>query len=261
MALPKYKNPPVIEVVIGVSFEPVEKLLSVHYGSFWETIRDEYPNSEDNPPLMEEPLTTQIQIQVLAAPPLRRVFLIHTDGTYLMQLQPDRFIHNWRKTKDSDQYPNFEAAKEKFDRGWKLFGRFLEGKGLGTPRLKRYEMSYINHIVGTPGSFPVEAERYLPVFGWADARFEKFLPDPQVLGLDLRFAMPSDKGTLRASVKHGKRKTDDADVVVLEMTAQGPARSDGSDMELWMELAHEWIVRGFTDLTSKAAQEGWGRYQ
>jgi len=260
MTLPKYKNPPVIEVVIGVTFAPLEKLSSVHYGSFWESIKDEYPDSEDNPPLIDETAMAQI-VQVLPAPPLRRVFLIHTDGTYLMQLQPDRFIHNWRKKKDSDQYPNFEAAKDKFDRGWNLFCGFLNSRELGAPLLKRYEVTYINHIVGKSGSFPVEAEHYLPVFCWQDARLEKFLPDPQVLGLDLRFAMPLDKGTLRVSVKHGKRKTDDADVVVMELTAQGVAKQDGSDMESWLELAHEWIVRGFTDLTSKWAHEGWGRYQ
>jgi uncharacterized protein (TIGR04255 family) len=259
ITLPKYKNPPVVEVVIGVTFAPIEKLSSVHFGSFWEAIKNEYPKSEDNFPLMDE--SPANQVEVLQMPPLRRVFLVHTDGTYLMQLQPDKFIHNWRKTKDSDQYPNFEAAKDKFDHGWALFCGFLDERGLGKPLLRRYEVTYINHIVGKSGTFPVGAEEYLPVFGWKNARFEKFLPDPQVFGLDLRFTMPSDKGTLRANVKHGKRKTDDADVLLMELTAQGPAKADGSDIESWLDLAHQWIVRGFTDLTSKDAHERWGRYQ
>lgn len=259
MQLPKYKNPPVVEVVIGLTFAPLEKLSSIHYGSFWEIVKGEYPNSEDNSPLGSE--TSAPPVEILQMPPLRRVFLVHTDGTYLMQLQPDRFIHNWRKTADSDQYPNFEAARNKFNHGWELFRNFLAEKGIGTPILKRYEVTYINHIVGKSGVFPVAAEEYLPVFAWERARSETFLPDPQVLGLDLRFSMPADKSILRANVKHGKRKTDDMDVLLMELTAQGAAQADGSDMASWLDLAHEWIVRGFTDLTSKQAHESWGRYQ
>jgi len=259
MALPKYKNPPVVEVIIGLSLAPIAKLSSVHYGAFWDLVKGEYPYTEDNIPLADE--ATVGQFEVMQMPPLRRVFLIHTDRTYLMQLQPDRFIHNWRKTKDSDEYPNFEAAKEKFLHGWELFRAFIAEKQLGTIEGKSYEVTYINHFVEKPGSFPSAAEAYLPVFNWENARSEGFLPKPNVLGLDLRFPMPDDKGVLRTSVKHGKRSTDDADVLLVQMTAQGPAKQEKRDMETWLELAHEWIVRGFTDLTSTQAHKQWGRYQ
>lgn len=73
--------------------------------------------------------------------------------------------------------------------------------------------------------------------------------------------MPDDSGGLRVSAKHGKRTTDGADVMLLQFTAQGPSKQDGSDMETWLDLAHEWIVRGFTDLTSASAHKRWERYQ
>lgn len=38
-------------------------------------------------------------------------------------------------------------------------------------------------------------------------------------------------------------------------------KPDGTDMEECFEMAHEWIVRGFTDLTSIQAHKQWGRYQ
>jgi uncharacterized protein (TIGR04255 family) len=259
MALPKYKNPPVVEVVIGLSLAPITNLSSVHYGAFWELVKSEYPFTEDNAPLVDE--ATVGQFEVMQMPPLRRVFLIHTDRTYLMQLQPDRFIHNWRKTKDSDEYPNFETAKQKFLHGWELFRTFIAERQLGTIEIKSYEVTYINHFVEKAGSFPSIAETYLPVFNWKTARSERFLPGPSVFGLDLRFPMPDNKGVLRASVKHGKRATDDADVMLMQMTAQGPAKQEESDMETWLELAHEFIVRGFTDLTSTQAHKQWGRYQ
>jgi len=43
--------------------------------------------------------------------------------------------------------------------------------------------------------------------------------------------MPDNKGVLRVSVKHGKRLKDDADVMLMQMTAQGPAKPEESDME------------------------------
>src|SRR5437867_283509 len=118
-----------------------------------------------------------------------------------------------------------------------------------------------NHIFDESGSFPVSAETYLPVFSWKTAHSEQFLPDPNVLSLDLRFPMPKDRGELRVSVKHGRRPADQADVLLMQMTATGSARREDSDMDTWLELAHEWIVRGFTDLTSKEAHNRWERYQ
>jgi uncharacterized protein (TIGR04255 family) len=259
MALPKYKNPPVVEVVIGLSFAPLQRFSSVHYGAFWQRICGEYPHWEDNFPLVNE--ASAQQIELLQMPPLRRVFLIHTDRTYLMQLQSDRFIHNWRKTKESDEYPNFDSAKTKFLHGWELFRKFASEEQLGDFKLNGYEVTYINHVVGKSGSFPLAVEDYLPVFGWKNARSERFLPDPKVLALDLRFQLPEKKGEMRVSVKHGKRSIDDSEVLLVDLTARGSVKPDGADMEQSLEIAHEWIVRGFTDLTSKRAQEQWGRYQ
>jgi uncharacterized protein (TIGR04255 family) len=258
--LPKYRKPPVVEVIIGISFASIEKLATVDYGSFWESVKEEYPLTEDNAPLPEE-VSAGPQVQLMQIPPLRRVFLIHRDQTYLMQLQPDRFIHNWRKLKESDDYPNFENAKGKFVSGWKLFRDFIAARQLGPIRLRGYEVTYINHFIEAPQTFPLGTARYLPLFEWSSGQSEGFLPPPNVLGLDLRFPLAKDKGTLRVSVKHGKRVSDNKDVMLAQLTAQGPASSDGSDMEEWIETAHEWIVRGFTDLTSRDAHQKWERFQ
>src|SRR5438552_8033684 len=106
-------------------------------------------------------LLVALKLSKIQMPPLRRVFLIHSDRTYLMQLQPDRFIHNWRKTIDSDEYPNFETAKQKFMRGWELFRGFVSDRQLGSIEIKGYEVTYVNHIFSEQGSLPLAAETYL----------------------------------------------------------------------------------------------------
>jgi uncharacterized protein (TIGR04255 family) len=45
-SLPDYNNPPVIEVVSGISFETIEKFGGQHLGLFWQNVRDKYPLCE-----------------------------------------------------------------------------------------------------------------------------------------------------------------------------------------------------------------------
>ena len=46
--------------------------------------------------------------------------------------------------------------------------------------------------------------------------------------------------------------------MVLNMTCSGQASVEYS-FPNWFDTAHEWIVRGFTDLTTDEAHKLWGR--
>ncbi len=256
-SLPDYKKPPVVEVVIGLRYRSLENLTTAHYGIFWSIVKQEYPLYEDRPPLGEE--TEEPRFEVVQLPPLRRVFMVHTDQSYLMQVQPDRFLHNWRKLSDSAEYPHFGSARQKFMRAWDTFRDFATKNNLGRPHLLGYEVTYVNHFIEKPGAFPKATAIYLPVFQWASTRPDYFLPWPDSLSMDLRFPLPDARGRLRLKVKHGKRQPDGSDVMQAELTAAGPAKEDGADMASFLDLAHEWIVRGFTDLTSADAHAKWER--
>jgi hypothetical protein len=45
----------------------------------------------------------------------------------------------------------------------------------------------------------------------------------------------------------------------IDLAATVEAKSDESDLDEWLEVAHTWIVQGFTDLTSREAQAQWER--
>ena len=264
--LPDFDVPPVIEVVLGVQFDPLPNFLTAHYGLFWSLVRQEYPILEDKVPLSEifegvRGIEPKAEIELLNIPPLRRVFFIHADTNYLIQVQPTRFHHNWRKLKEGDAYPHFNSAKERFLKHWETFRAFVVDNQLGEIRPNQYEVTYINHIVESEGAFPVAIEEYAPVFSWKSAPSIGFLPKPTGLTMDLRFPLPEQRGTLHVTFKHGRRHSDNRDVLILDVTARGAAKPDGSDMEEWFALAHEWIVRGFTDLTSAVAHKRWGRTQ
>jgi uncharacterized protein (TIGR04255 family) len=221
-------------------------------------IKKHYPLIEDHPVLA--PLADQPQGGfIFDLPPLRRVFFIENQRNQLIQLQSNRFLNNWRKVNDTDEYPRFVNIQKRFQENWGTFKQFTVENQIGTPEPDQYELTYINHIIDSPGTFPLGIEKYLPIVGIDRSRSDHFLPDPKVFNLSLRYDLPDQNGTLHFSLKHGSRKADKNDVVILEVTARGPAESNASNLEQWLSLSHEWIVRGFTELSSPVAHELWGR--
>jgi len=238
---------------------------SVHFGKFASVVGDEYPRTEDRDPLAEifegQPRAEAKDGEVvsLSMPPLRRVFFVDSSGNYLLQLQPSRFLANWRKERERDEYPRFHAAYQRFLRGWRQFREFAVAEKLGAPQVNQYELSYVNHIPEAGARFPAGIEEFVPFSAWSSAQTLKFLPAPRTANVRLQFPLPDSKGTLHVSITHGQRRSDRKGLLVFDLTARGAGRADFSDMDDWFGIAHEWIVRGFTDLTSPGAHRVWER--
>ena len=114
----KFERPPIVEVVCGLSFELPKPLTSAFIGLYWSKIKSEYPNTLDQAPIpatFEGPVGAgNIELQFLQLPPLRRTFFSSPDGRHLVQVQDDRFLLNWKKIEDSDQYPSYANVIHKF---------------------------------------------------------------------------------------------------------------------------------------------------
>jgi uncharacterized protein (TIGR04255 family) len=263
-SLPHYDRPPVIEVVCGIQFEAPSGFSSVHFGRFHDRVRGEYPSVEDNPPLAETfegPLGVQAQGPIFFdLPPLRRVFLKTADENFLLQVQPTRFLANWRRVREGDQYPRFSAAFERFTRGWLEFRGALADSGLSAPRVNQYELTYINHIGRPEDEFPSAMSKYLRYLPWNEVAGGLLKP-PKAAMSRVTFPLGSTTGSLHVTVSHGVKTQDQKSVMIVDLTARGAAEADWSDMQAWFDTAHEHIVRGFTELTSDAAHRGWGRKQ
>lgn len=74
----------------------------------------------------------------------------------------------------------------------------------------------------------------------------------------LQFALPEGDGKLTVSVNPGIRSSDQKPVLIMELTARGTARSEGSDREKWFAATHDFIVQAFDGLTSEEAHKEWG---
>ncbi len=255
----RYIAPPLVEVVCGVQFAPLGGFSSVHFGQFWLDLGPQYVRTEDHAPLPERvEAIAEPTAEVLPAPPLRRVFYVTKDENFLYQVQPTRFLSNWRRKRPVDAYPRFESAYEQFSQGWQLFKVFAATNSLGTIAPNQYELTYINHIPEKEEPFPIGIERYLPLFAWKATLANSRIPSPRSATLELIFPLKGTTGHLYVSAKHGLRKVDERNILVLEITARGPAAQGGADMDSWFAMAHESAVEAFKGLASPAAQAAWG---
>lgn len=258
--LPKYRNPPVNEVAIGIGFEPLKDFKIPHSGLFWEKIKDNFPHCEHAVPLgIEKNEATDPSTGI----PLPRLFFFSQDKDKLIQLQNGRFYFNWRKREKLAGYPSYKKIKTIYDDYLKLFSGFVEENKLGSLKILNCELNYVNQFPKDEIWENLEdMKKIIPILDLENFG-RGFLKNPEKLNWETIFSFPENRGVLIVRIKKGTRTIDTYPVLALEMIAQGLGEDKSKEsVESWFEMAHEWIVRGFTDITAlKIQEEVWERYQ
>ena len=253
--LPEFENPPVIEVVCGVQFEPLQAMLAPHFGLFWQQLQAEYPVCREVAPLAQVVeqfgKDAKVRFEFTDVPPLPRVWFLRQDETSLVQVQRDRFLHNWKKVQPTDEYPRYHTVIRQFADRLADFGRFVQDYHLDALKPVQYELTYVNHIpCGEEVSSLADIGRLFPDFAWR-TRKGRFLLNPNGINWRTTIDLPDKKGRLHATIRSAMR-SDGTNIFLFELTARGfPGDQSPDSMWAWFGLAHEWIVRGFTDLTSE----------
>lgn len=264
--LPEYDNPPVSEVVSGIQFKPIKGLTAAYVGLLWESFKPDYPQSKEVAPLMpaiesfdETPAREMASFENFFG--LTRTWFETSDGNGLIQVQRDRLLHNWRKEKATDKYPHYDYVIDKFRAALAKFEEFLKRNNLDPVEPLQFELTYVNHIPQDEGWHDLnELGEVLPDFSWRP-KPDRFLPHPETINWQATFLMPERSGRLHQSIRLAKRRTDGRPTLVLELTARGIGDDKSrSAMWDWFNLAHEWIVLGFTDMTGESVQKAvWKR--
>jgi len=259
LQFPKYENPPIIEMVCGVLFKPIDNLLAPYLGLLWEKFKPDYSSCQEVAPLA--PLVESIDekppidFQISDVPPLPRIWFVHGDGG-IIQVQRDRFHHNWRKLKPEDEYPRYRNVIQHFRFNLSKFETFLKDNNLGTIEPLQYEMTYVNHIPQGEGWTTLnDIAKIFPDFAW-EATKSRFLPELEVVNWRSSFALSDHSGRLHVTIRSATRKADQCPIMMFELTVRGIGNDRSRQaMWIWFDLAHEWIVRGFADLTSEEIQK------
>jgi uncharacterized protein (TIGR04255 family) len=265
-ALPDYDNPPVNEVAFGIQFNKLKNLKAPHTGILWEKLgRDTYPECEERPPIAHiiesfgdtNPQVPSITIEGFV-PPLPRLFFVNLNKNHLVQIQQDRFHQNWRKLESEDKYPRYVKLYPKFIKSWDLFNSFVKELDLGTIEPNQYELTYVNHIHRGEGWVNLsDVENVFPEFQCKTG--VRFLPEPENISWRKIYRLPNDSGRLHVSLRLATSRESNDRMMVLDLTARGFIPNK---MDAWFDMAHEWIVKGFSDLTGQSIQDSiWKRKQ
>lgn len=101
----EWKRPPVIEVVLGVQFAPLEHFNNGHLGWFWREMKGEYPKATDSAPIQtvvenfgDEPEFGFPGIGFAPARGDSRLRMTSAgDGSRMIQVQNGWLVVNWMK--------------------------------------------------------------------------------------------------------------------------------------------------------------------
>jgi uncharacterized protein (TIGR04255 family) len=250
-----FDNPPLVEVVCGVQFKPVH-LFTPHIGLLWQQYQPEYPVFREMPPLLNQPqVLPHPAIPLGLGPPLRMCFM-QQDQTWVVQIQADRLITNWKKIGQAE-YPRFEQIENNFRSNFEKFIEFARKAGIAEIQPLFYDLTYVNHITKDNGftSFGSIGD-ILPDFAWRNSS-GRFLNDIKGLAFNASFQIEKT-ATLVISTAAGKSIPDRQDIFQLTLKITGSA--DNMSPSAWFNRTHHWMNAAFTDITSEKIQtEQWKR--
>jgi uncharacterized protein (TIGR04255 family) len=262
---PGYEKPPINEVVCGILFDPLQSFLTPHVGLLWRKFDDDYPYCQDLAPLTpsieiidESP---EIRFALSDIPPLPRVWFINASGNEIIQIQRDRFLHNWRKMDSQDAYPRYKNIIQKFKNHLSSFESFLKEASLEQISPLQYELTYVNHILQGEGwDTYKDVGKVFPYFSGQVSQNQ--FPEFEAINWRTTFPLPDRAGRLHVTIRNGIRQEDNRHLFVFELTARGIERDQSNEgMWRWFQLANEFIVNSFVELTDKEIQKNVWRYR
>lgn len=260
--LPEFANPPVVETVLGIQFDPLPQLTVFHLGAFWALLGDGWPTLIEVPPLGQAAEPTDrddlwpgggLEVPAAPSPALLRLRASNAAGDRGLQLENGWFVLNWRKTEAV--YPRYDALRQQFDELFGRFQTFLARQGLGVLRPNLFEVSYINAIPKTP--------LWQDVTSWTDVLPGLLGPVRRTSAGSLQtvrgrwvFDLEENRGRLQVHLDHGRNDAE-GEIVLLRLMARGPVSDSPASWGNGLDLGHEAVVRSFKELTSPAAHQHW----
>lgn len=275
--LPKFNKPPVIEVSLSVQFQALQEYSVVHLGLLWQQFRSRFPKTEQHSSLphtverrgarniSQHPQFSISSADVVETP---RLWMISDSLCELIQVQPDRFIRNWRGYHDkSAKYPSYDSQiRSAFRSDYVEFCSFVEEQGWGKLVVDQCEVTYVNHILGNDvWQQHSHASRVFKV--WADHYPSLGGSEPEVVSARVRHELSDEEGKflgrLYVDFDSGFLKSQgEPPLFLMKLMARGQPFGDGVDGVMgFLDFGHETIVKSFAELTTARMHEAWERTQ
>lgn len=269
----RFDRPPVGEVALTHQFAEEVVDLDVLAG-FASAVRSELPNRQRQQaaPRIRELFDVpqpQPEFEISLEPPntLPRFWFISGDGSQLVQLQGDRISLNWRKPDDASKYPSYATLRRDFRRYFGTLQEAIEEAGGPAPEVELSEVTYVNPVeVPVPprgGGHPELAK----ILNRVRPRPPKaFLPHAEDAQIHTRWRIPGSEtgvadrpaGRLYMSAAPGLKPPTSVPIYIVTMVGRVIPAGGGERAWRALDIAHRWVVLGFTDLITRGMQEQWG---
>lgn len=258
---PKFKKPPVIEVVATVQFSEIDpKDFFLNIDRIWEKIGKEafptldYKNKRHS--LSNE--ATGLKFEFVGddgAFQFPRLWIESVDRSFVIQLQSDRLSFSWRKLNDveSSDYSSYEIVWKNFSYILDTlsdFAKAISGKSI---EINFMELAYINIIPFSDFGGATKIERCFPsvnpqnfpaYVGIVDG--VSFAYEAPIEELGAKFKV---QGVTVSDPKSGDR------LIRLDLVQRGAADfifdKHSKEIHTWFDEAHLRIVNTFKDITSE----------
>ncbi len=263
--LPSFLKPPVKETVLGVHFEPLQRLRHTHLGAFWKRLGPEWDDVTDAhalPPQFERFDDSAVfgpSLGIfLTDQPTIRAQIRNADKSRMLQIQNGQFHYNWLGHGGAE-YARYPILLAEFTTLFQSFQEFLVLEGVGECLPIQWEVTYVNHI--PKGSVWDSPSDWLGLFRCAPfATVDAGGALLETFNGEWHYEIEPKRGRLHVNLQHGKHPgIKDEPLIVMTLTGRGPFdRSDPGGLAHGLDLGRETIVRAFKDLTSKEAHRYWG---
>jgi uncharacterized protein (TIGR04255 family) len=256
-----WNRPPVVEVVLGVQFDTLPDLTNGHLGWFWGEMNDEFPKSDDVPPIPNVETLGEESAFGFPGFALRersgdsRLRMTSSDGTKMIQIQNGWLVANWTK-KPNSGYPGFTEVNKLFNQAMGLFSRFLDSRKLGIIRPNLWEVTYIDHIPrGTVWNDFRDLHKVFPgLFGTGHCP----KGEREAVNASWGWRLTPHPGRLLVTVQSAKMSETGADILLVRSVARGPLGGENSPtLDACLNFGRSSVVDTFMEVTSIEAQRYW----
>ncbi|WCP71585.1 TIGR04255 family protein [Sphingomonas hankookensis] len=139
-------NPPIVQLVLTVSFEPaLDNLSIIDLADLFRQYEREFPIFQQvnrAGPMSANPFEMKLEVGGLP-----RMMFASPAMDWQVAFQNDRLSVLWARTKPMDQapdYPGFTAVADRFAIALGMFKRWLEDRGLALPKPSVSEVAYVD---------------------------------------------------------------------------------------------------------------------
>lgn len=272
--LPRFKKPPVSEVALGVQFSAI--LNPVHFGLYYQEVKSRFPKVQVQPPIPPqfEVFGTRGPGLPLALPAFAggalvagfiapRMWFMSEDDNWLIQLQSDRLLFNWRGGIQGAPYPHFDAVQAEFTNVLDKLEALVQAEKMSIA-VNQCEVVYNNPILTSSTGIALSDPQKIFRVWSADVgpEWQEALDDLSLIARYLlKDAAGNPFGRLTAALASGAA-ADELTVFQLQLTARGFPQGAGREgITAFHNQGHRAIVRCFAAITTPEMHKLWERYQ